>query len=152
MAQYRIPVEETFSWQRPVINMVEVTAPASPTKGDRYVIAGVGGDWSTATIGDIAWYDGAAWKFDTPLQGWSVYNKADDEVYKFNGAAWAALVGGAGTGDMTKAVYDADDDGIVDEAESLNDGTNTVTAAQAKEAYDRRGAFDADLGCIIMEI
>ena len=41
-----------------------------------------------------------------------------------------------GTGDMTKAVYDTDDDGIVDGAEQLNDSTNTVTAAEARSHLD----------------
>jgi hypothetical protein len=31
-------------------------------------------------------------------------------------------------GDMTKAVYDTDNDGIVDKAETLNDGTNSLSA------------------------
>ena len=42
----------------------------------------------------------------------------------------------AGSGDMTKAVYDVTDNGRVDNAEQLSDGTNIATAAQAKTAYD----------------
>jgi len=30
-------------------------------------------------------------------------------------------------------------------------GANEISAAQVKEAYDRRGVYDADLGCILME-
>lgn len=41
-----------------------------------------------------------------------------------------------GSGDMTKAVYDTDDDGLVDGAEQLDDGINTVTAAQARTHID----------------
>lgn len=41
-----------------------------------------------------------------------------------------------GSGDMTKAVYDPGDNGIVDEAEALEDGVNTVTAAQARSHID----------------
>jgi hypothetical protein len=35
----------------------------------------------------------------------------------------------SGLADMTKAVYDTDDDGIVDKAEAVDDGTNSKTAA-----------------------
>jgi len=37
----------------------------------------------------------------------------------------------AGTGDMTKSVYDTDDDGRVEAADTLSDVTNTATAAEA---------------------
>ena len=46
----------------------------------------------------------------------------------------------ASDGDMTKAIYDTDDDGIVDAAEVLNDGSsgggNEVTAAEARTHID----------------
>lgn len=43
----------------------------------------------------------------------------------------------AGSGDMTKAVYDTDDDGIVDKAESIDDGAgNAKTAAEVKAHID----------------
>lgn len=149
MAEYRIPVEETFSWQRPIIDQLS-DPPVSPSKGDRYVVTDTAtGDW-LGHEKDIAWYDGTTWKFDTPAEGWVVYDKSDDTIYIYDGTAWVAWT--PGVGDMTKAVYDTDNDGIVDAAEGLNDGTNTVTAAQAKEAYDRRGTWDADLGCIVMTI
>ena len=81
------------------------------------------------------------------------YNKDTESIYLYDGAAWGELPSGTGDGDMTKAVYDTDDNGIVDKAESLDDDEgNVVTAAEAKEAYDRRGSFDSDLGCILMTI
>jgi len=46
--------------------------------------------------------------------------------YTDNGVDWfdfGVTSGGAGSGDMTKATYDSDEDGIVDEAEAINDGT-----------------------------
>ena len=74
-----------------VINVTEVTAPASPTNGDRYVIAGIGGDWSTATIGDIAKSDGTTWTFKTPIEGDEVYNDVDNLRHRYDGAAWNAI-------------------------------------------------------------
>ena len=42
--------------------------------------------------------------------------------------AWnEIIISPAASADMTKVVYDTDDDGIVDKAEQLNDGTNSKT-------------------------
>ncbi|MCK9543446.1 MAG: phage tail repeat domain-containing protein, partial [Novosphingobium sp.] len=43
---------------------------------------------------------------------------------------------GSGMGDMTKAEYDTDDDGIVDKAEAVDDGTNSKTALQIATHID----------------
>jgi len=48
--------------------------------------------------------------------------------------SWIEMTGGGGSGDMEKATYDTDDDGIVDAAEALDDGTNTATAADVASA------------------
>ncbi len=151
MAKYRIPVESTFPWQRPVINKQDA-APASPTKADRYIVGtpSAGDAWESHE-NDIAWYDGTSWQFDTPSDGWMSYNKEDGKLYVFESNEWS--VQAETTGDMTNAVYYTDNDGIVDKAESLDDGEgNSLTVVQAKEAYDRRGQWDAELGCILMEI
>jgi len=50
--------------------------------------------------------------------------------YTNDGTNWynfGVSSGGAGSGDMTKATYDSDDDGIVDKAEALDDGTRSFT-------------------------
>src|SRR3989344_2426329 len=136
MAQYRINIEETNAWQKPVKEILS-TPPVTPAKGDRYLVGPTAtGAWE-AHEDDITWYDGAAWQFDTPVEGWHVYDQDTNDLLKFDGSAW---VDAAGSGDMTKAVYDTDNDGIVDKAESVDDGAgNATTAAQVKEAYDRSG-------------
>ena len=180
MTQYRIPVESTFSWQRPVLDKDLETSPA-PVKGERYIVKVAGGGWSGGAAKDIAWYDGAAWQFDTPAAGWLTWVVDEAKFYVYKAGAWALM--DEGQGDMEKAVYDIDDNGIVDKAETVDDGTsgnsstaaevrnavdelhiqgtdqgldtgggNAVTAAEAKEAYDRRGSWDNDLGCILMNI
>lgn len=177
MAQYRIPVEETFSWQRPVI-ATQNTPPGTPSKGDRYIVGtSPTGDWA-GHANNIAWYDGSQWKFDTPSEGWAARDKAEDKFKYYDGSAWQNWAGG----DMYKSTYDTDNDGIVDKAESIDDGagnsataaqikdavdkkhsqntdtyldyggSNQISAAQAKEAYTRRGQWDSDLECILMEI
>src|SRR4030042_1631561 len=43
---------------------------------------------------------------------------------------------GSGGGDMTKAVYDTDDDGVVDVAEAIADGSNTISGETIGDAVD----------------
>lgn len=59
---------------------------------------------------------------------------ADD----FAGATWVKYIGddGAGAGDMTKAVYDTNDDGIVDHAATA-DAVGATTAAQVADAVGK---------------
>ena len=137
--QYRVPVLEQFDWQPKVKNFSTATPPVSPVKGDRYVVAAGGtGAW-VGKDGQIAWYDGAAWKFDVPVEGWVVY---DDSVaglasgYMFyTGTAWAALS------------HEKNKDQYLDFG-----GANQVSAAQAKAAYDQRGEYDSGLKAILFNL
>ena len=134
MAKYRIPVEETFSWQRPVISL-QNDPPGSPSKGERY-IAGDSptGDWVGHET-DISWHDGVDWQFDSPSEGWCTYRNDSARFYTFDSTSWIMLE--SGLGDMLKSTYDVDDNGIVDKAESLDDGAgNVVSAAQALAAVN----------------
>ncbi len=134
MAQYRIPVEETFSWQRPVIS-AENDPPGSPVKGDRYLVGNSPTGDFVGHEGDVAWFDGADWKFDSPTDGWCTYRSDQKRFFVFDSTAWTLLE--TGLGDMLKSTYDTDDDGIVDKAETLDDGVgNVVTAAQALAAVN----------------
>ena len=177
--QYRVPVLEHFQWQQPVINMTTTTPPGAPTKGDRYVVAaGATGAWS-GQDDDIAWWDGSAWLFDTPTDGFRLYNADDTKYWSFISTSWQLV----GEGDMYKSVYDTNNNGIVDAAEALDDGVsgnyttaaqvaaavanshiqntdqyldfggaNQISAAEAKEAYDRRGIFDTVLKVILFNL
>lgn len=135
MAQYRIPVEETFSWQRPVISL-QNDPPGSPVKADRYIVDDTPtGAWS-GHADAIAWFDGTTWQFDNPVEGWCAYRNDLGRFYKFDGAIWEDLIE-VTAGYMLKYVYDSDDDGIVDAAETVDDGAGNVsTAAQVKSAVD----------------
>lgn len=178
MAQKRIPVEETFSWQRPIIS---ISNEGTATKGNRYIVgSSPTGIFAALTTNNIAWYDGSAWQEDTPQEGWVVYDRDQNKELTFNGSSWVESP--SGSGDMLKSTYDTDNDGIVDKAETIDDGAgnsasaadvkdavtkkhaqntdtyldfggaNQISAAQAKEAYDRRGSYDSDLGCILMDL
>ena len=86
----RIPVEETFAWQRPVLQIL-ATPPGSPTKADRYIVdTGATGAWA-GHDGDIAWYYLTGWKFDTPGEGWILHNLDDSSLYLYSAGAWALL-------------------------------------------------------------
>lgn len=56
----------------------------------------------------------------------------------FAGATWVKYIGddGTGTGDMTKSVYDTNDDGIVDHAATA-DAVGATTAAQVADAVGK---------------
>jgi hypothetical protein len=177
---YRVPVLEHFSFQPPIINQTLSAAPAA-VKGDRYIVgpAVASGDPWFGQSKSIAWYDGAAWKFDVPSAGWRTFDLAIAKFYTYVAGSWILQ----GEGDMYKSVYDTNDNGIVDKAEAVDDGisghhtsaatiatmainshvqntdqyldfggANQVSAAQAKEAYDRRGDYDAQLQCIIFNL
>jgi len=136
--QYRIPIEEKFSFQRPVLKQ-QSDPPASPAKGDRYIVAPTGtGAWSGHDK-SIAWYTGSAWSFDAPAEGWLVYDAYTNYFFAYSGSAWSNLVNfidlSGIAGDMLKSTYDTDNDGIVNKAESVDDGAgNSATAAQIKQA------------------
>lgn len=64
------------------------TPPASPVLGDRYIVAATPtGAWVGHT-NHIAEWDGAAWQFYTPLEGWTCWVDDEDKVYSWNGTAW----------------------------------------------------------------
>ncbi len=177
MSQFRVPVLEQFEYQQAVLDKDLSTPPGSPVRGDRYIVgASPTGDWAGQT-NKIAWYDGAAWQFNAPTKGWQTWVVDENKQYVYDGATWFTA-----TADMTKAVYDTDNDGIVDKAENVDDGlgnastaaqvksavtnshvqgtdqhvdfggANQTSAAQIKEAYDKRGTYDSDLKVILFNL
>lgn len=100
-----------LDWQESVIDKDLVTAPGSPSTGDRYIIAGIGGGWSGGTIDDIAEWDGSAWLFDTPNEGYAARVMDENKVYIYDGSSWglfeATLDHGSllGLGDDDHTIY-----------------------------------------------
>jgi hypothetical protein len=87
VALYRVPQLMAFSFQPPVLAM-QNSPPGSPTKGDRYVITTPAtGAW-TGKEKYIATWDGSAWIFDQPSEGWIAYNIGDATRHRFSGTAW----------------------------------------------------------------
>lgn len=112
-----------MDWQESVIDKDLVTAPGAPSTGDRYILAGIGGGWSGGAVNDIAEWDGAAWLFDTPNEGYATRVMDENKVYINDGSAWglfeATLDHGSllGLGDDDHTIY------------LLVDGTRAMGAA-----------------------
>ena len=71
--------------------------PASPAKGDAYIVAATAtGDWA-GHEGDIAaWVDGV-WRFHAPAKGWRAWVADEDALYIHDGAAWTKFEPGVAT-------------------------------------------------------
>lgn len=67
------------------------TPPSSPATGDTYIIAASPtGAWS-GHAKHIAIWDGSAWDFYIPINGWRFYVADESVFYSFNGTAWVIL-------------------------------------------------------------
>jgi hypothetical protein len=71
-----------------------LTPPASPTAGDRYIVASgtATGAWVNKNT-QIAEWNGAAWDFYSPVVGWTTYVDDEQKVYSWNGGAWVRTGG-----------------------------------------------------------
>jgi hypothetical protein len=68
-----------------------VTSPVTSIPNAQYIVAGLGGDWGTGTIGDLATRNSEddAYLFRTPFEGDSVYVKDEAVRYTYDGvSAW----------------------------------------------------------------
>ena len=76
-----------LSWQSPVIDEL-TTPPAGPTTGDRYIVtAAATGAW-VGQEDNIAEWDGAAWQFVVPTEGFVLRNNTTDKFRLFDGTSW----------------------------------------------------------------
>jgi hypothetical protein len=63
--------------------------PASPSEGERFIVAaGASGDWAGHT-GDIAAWQDNGWQFYAPQTGWLAYVADEGRLVGWNGSAWA---------------------------------------------------------------
>ena len=139
MADKRVNVRDEFAWQAPVIDKDIVdSAGAVATKGNRYIINGTGAtDWSGHDK-EITYYDGAAWQFVTPLEGWIAWVQDEDKFYRFDGTNWAEYLGQAGPTGPTGAA-------------STITGPTGPTGAQGPTGPTGPDAtYDSDYGCLII--
>ena len=103
MAIYKVPVLETFAWQRPVLGGLD-DPPGSPTKGDRYLIWAGSGAWIGKTD-SIAEYNGSTWDFITPTPGMAIWSIADDFPIFYRSAGYWDFI----TSDLTFLAEEVND-------------------------------------------
>ncbi|SPF81794.1 DUF2793 domain-containing protein [Pseudoprimorskyibacter insulae] len=75
--------------QPAVLALAEVAPPASPEAGAMYGIgAGATGVWA-GRDGALAYWDGTAWLFVSPQEGWRVWAQDVQELHVWRGGSWA---------------------------------------------------------------
>ncbi len=79
-----------LDWRPNVIN-IQNTPPGGPALGDRYIVDTVPtGAWVGQTD-NIATWDGVAWTFTIPENGWATYAETPEIIYIFDGVTWNGL-------------------------------------------------------------
>lgn len=94
---------DSLVWQEPVIDKDLTTPPGGESEGDRYLIisGGSGTDFS-GHDNDIAQYINGSYSFYTPLEGWMIWIKDEDKLYKFDGSSWSEFTSGAGISNIVE--------------------------------------------------
>ncbi len=95
-----------LDWQQSVLGELD-TPPGTPAAGDRYlVIATATGDW-VGRENDIAEWDGSAWVFTSPNEGFAAWIEDTNVQKVWNGTAWVLF---GSTVDHGNLIGLADDD------------------------------------------
>jgi len=100
MTDYLVEHRHQIAWQPPIKDKDLETSPDTPSKGDRYIVAGTGGDWSGGLVNDITYYTGSAWVFITPSEGWILWVEDENLYYYFDGSNWNIKINWTGTVDV----------------------------------------------------
>ncbi len=77
-----------LDWQESVLDKDLNTPPGGEVAGDRYIVAAVGAGAWTGHEDEIAEWDGAAWGFATPTEGFCCEVEDENLAYVYDGAAW----------------------------------------------------------------
>lgn len=80
-----------LDWQDSVLT-ISGAPPAAPSTGDRYLItvSGASGAW-TGHEDDIVEWDGAAWDFISPNEGFATFVEDEDVVYVYSNGQWVKM-------------------------------------------------------------
>lgn len=79
-----------------VVNRDQTTAPASPTEGNRHIVAsGASGSWVGQDGNIAAWQDGT-WEFFSPQIGWIAWIEAEKVLVGWDGVSWMTAGGSVG--------------------------------------------------------
>lgn len=77
--------------QLSVLSSETTEPPASPLAGDRYIVAaGATLEWA-GRDGEVATFDGTAWRFHVPAEGWRSWDQAAGRFLVHDGSGWTEL-------------------------------------------------------------
>lgn len=80
-----------LDWQDSVKDKDLTAPPASPSEGDRYIVASVAtGAWAGQEK-NIADYSGGAWIFITPNEGYTLTVEDESLLYIYDGSSWSSI-------------------------------------------------------------
>lgn len=131
--------------QASVIDRDLTAPPASPTEGDRYIVAsGAIAAWAGKDNTIAAW-DGVVWDFYTPGEGWLVWALDEDALLVWNGTFWdlgastdvlqnMSLLGVNTTADTTNKLAVKSNGVLFSSVNVADGGTGNVQVKLSKEA------------------
>lgn len=72
----------------PVVQSVGSNTPPSTSNGVAYIVGTSGGGAWSGQSNKVARYNGTAWEFFTPMNGWQFYSVADLAPFRYDGSTW----------------------------------------------------------------
>jgi hypothetical protein len=73
-----------------VKNSTTTAPPATPAAGDSYLVAAAATDAWAGKDGQLAIWDGAAWQFGVPRNGWMCVDEGAGTLRTYLAGAWTA--------------------------------------------------------------
>ena len=83
-------LKTSMEWKNSVLDKDLTTSPIASI-GNRYILAGTGGSWSTGLVNDITEYTVSGWTFSTPTEGSILWVDDENIVYVYDGSNWIRL-------------------------------------------------------------
>jgi len=146
-AQKHVTVNEALRMldalvQLSVLSQTQVTAPATPLDGDRYIVgAGATGVW-LGKEAQIAAYQDGAWAFFPPNTGWQSWVEDQAVLIVFDGTVWENVtaldqveqLGIGAAADSTNRLLVQSNSTLFTSLNSASGGTGNVRTVLSKEA------------------
>ena len=116
--------------QLAVLDRDLVAPPASPSNGDRFIVAsGASGGWSGKDGQIAAWQDGA-WAYFEPNDGWLAWVSDEDVLCVFDGVSWNLAGGGSSVSTNPTPLVGVN---------ATADATNRLTVSSPASLFNHEG-------------
>ncbi len=125
-AQKHVSVNEALTALDAIVQLAVIDRnlaqpPASPSEGDRYIVAaGASGDWATHEA-QVASYNDGSWQFYQPQTGWIAWVEAEEKQYNFKNAMWQAVNSASSPSGATTELH------VIEEELTLSGASNDST-------------------------